>query len=251
MPARIAAVRIGSSRATSKVRSAGRTVTCKLMKILGWGMRPRFKRGGRAPLHFASPIVPAGRRTGATCTPMEPRATRMLRRPRLLIVGCGDVGLRVLRLLGHRWHVLAVTHSPERRAALRAAGATPLLADLDDAATLARLARLADAVLHLAPPTPHGGHDRRTAALLAALGRGGVLRLVYASTSGVYGDCGGERVHETRTPNPSTDRACRRVDAELRVRSYARANGARATILRVPGIYAFDRTGGDPRERVR
>ena len=175
----------------------------------------------------------------------------MLRRPRLLIVGCGDVGLRVLRLLGRRWHVLAVTHSPERRAALRAAGATPLLADLDDAATLARLARLADAVLHLAPPTPHGGHDRRTAALLAALGRGGVLRLVYASTSGVYGDCGGERVHETRTPNPSTDRACRRVDAELRVRSYARASGARATILRVPGIYAFDRTGGDPRERVR
>ncbi|HET7525828.1 MAG TPA: SDR family NAD(P)-dependent oxidoreductase, partial [Burkholderiaceae bacterium] len=28
-------------------------------------------------------------------------------------------------------------------------------------------------------------------------------------------------------------------------------SGARATILRVPGIYAFDREGGDPRERVR
>jgi nucleoside-diphosphate-sugar epimerase len=183
---------------------------------------------------------------------MEPRATRTLRRPRLLIVGCGDVGLRVLQLLRGRWRVLAVTRSAEHRAALRAAAATPLQADLDDAATLARLARLADAVLHLAPPTPHGGYDLRTAALLAALARGGgVQRVVYASTTGVYGDCGGERVRETRALNPSTDRACRRADAESRVRAFARASGARATILRVPGIYAFDRDGGDPRERVR
>jgi nucleoside-diphosphate-sugar epimerase len=148
--------------------------------------------------------------------------------------------------------VLAVTSSPPRRGLLRAAGATPLVADLDDAASLARLARVADAVLHLAPPAAHGEHDRRTAALLAALARGGgVQRLVYASTSGVYGDCAGARVHETRALRPATERARRRVDAELRVRAYARACRVRATILRVPGIYAFDRDGGDPRERVR
>ena len=182
---------------------------------------------------------------------MQPRATRILRRPRLLIVGCGDVGLRVLRLLRARWHVFALTHSPSRRALLRAAGATPLTADLDDAASLARLARLADAVLHLAPPTGDGAHDARTAALLAALARGRVRRLVYASTSGVYGDCGGAWVRETRTPRPVTDRARRRADAEARVRAHARAHHVRATILRVPGIYAFDRDGGDPRERVR
>src|SRR5262245_8739188 len=99
---------------------------------------------------------------------MKPCATRRLRRPRLLIVGCGDVGLRGLRRLHRRWHVLAVTSSPPRRGLLRAAGATPLVADLDDAASLARLARLADLVLHLAPPAAHDGHDRRTAALLAA-----------------------------------------------------------------------------------
>jgi nucleoside-diphosphate-sugar epimerase len=150
-----------------------------------------------------------------------------------------------------RWRVLAVTSSPQRRGLLRDAGATPLVADLDDAATLARLGRLADAVLHLAPPAAHGEHDRRTAALLAALARGGVQRFVYASTSGVYGDCEGTWVRETRALNPSTDRACRRADAEARVRAYARACRVRATILRVPGIYAFDRDGGDPRERVR
>jgi nucleoside-diphosphate-sugar epimerase len=148
--------------------------------------------------------------------------------------------------------VLAVTSSPQRRALLRSAGATPLVADLDDGATLARLARLADAVLHLAPPAADMEYDRRTAALLAALARGGgVRRFVYASTSGVYGDCCGAWVHETRPLNPSTDRACRRTDAEARVRAYARAHHVRATILRVPGIYAFDRDSGDPRERVR
>ena len=182
---------------------------------------------------------------------MEPRATRLLRRPRLLIVGCGDVGLRVLRLLRGRWRVLAVTSSPPRRALLRAAGATPLLADLDRPATLARLARLADAVLHLAPPPAHGTHDARTAALLSALARGGLQRLVYASTSGVYGDCAGARVPETRALNPATDRARRRADAEARVRALGRTGRVRATILRVPGIYALDRDGGDPRERVR
>jgi len=182
---------------------------------------------------------------------MEPSVTRLLRRPRLLIVGCGDIGLRVVRLLRSRWCVLAVTHTPQRCATLRAAGARPLVADLDDAATLARLARLADAVLHLAPPAAHGKHDRRTAALLAALARGATRRLVYASTSGVYGDCGGAWVCETRALNPATDRARRRADAEQRVRAYARACRVRTTILRVPGIYAFDREGGDPRERVR
>lgn len=169
-----------------------------------------------------------------------------------MIVGCGDVGMRVLRLLGGRWQVSVLTSSAHRRSALRSAGALPLVGNLDDPPTLARLARLADAVLHLAPPPPRGSQDPRTAALLAALARGGgVRRLVYVSTSGVYGDCGGARVSETRALSPATDRACRRVDAEALVRAYARAFGVRATILRAPGIYAFDREGGDPRERVR
>ena len=174
-----------------------------------------------------------------------------MRRPRLLIVGCGDVGLRVLRLLGARWQVVALTSSPERRGELRAAGAVPLLGDLDRPATLARLAHVAEAVLHLAPPPASGTHDPRTLALLRALARGSVQHLVYASTSGVYGDCSGAWVRETRAAHPLTDRARRRVHAEASVRAFARALHVRATVLRVPGIYALDRAGGDPRERVR
>jgi len=189
-----------------------------------------------------------------------PRAARPRpgRRPVLLIVGCGDVGLRVLRALRTaadappRLRVLALTSSPQRAPALRAAGAVPLRGDLDHPATLGRLAALADWVLHLAPPPGQGAADPRTAALLRVLRRGGRLqRLVYASTSGIYGDAGGARFDETRAPRPTTDRARRRVHAEALVRHAGRAAGVVATVLRIPGIYAPDRPGGDPRERVR
>ena len=174
-----------------------------------------------------------------------------MRRPRLLIVGCGDIGLRVARLLAGRYTLLALTSSVERCDTLRALGIVPLLGNLDHPETLARLGGLADAVLHLAPPAATGTIDGRTAHLLQALARRGrIERLVYASTSGVYGDAQGERFDETRAVRPATDRAQRRVDAERRVRWFGRAFGARVTVLRIPGIYAADRPGGHPRERL-
>ena len=183
---------------------------------------------------------------------MPAPTSRRFRRRTLLIVGCGDIGLRVARLFRGRCRLLALTPSPARRELLRRAGAVPLLGDLDQAATLARLAGVADAVLHLAPPPPEGEHDTRTAHLLDALARrGGVRRIVYASTSGVYGDCGGARFDETRTPRPATARARRRVDAEARLRCYGRRSGAAVSLLRIPGIYAADRVGGHPRERLQ
>lgn len=88
--------------------------------------------------------------------------------------------------------------------------------------------------------------------LLRALARGGcVRRLVYGSTTGVYGDAGGAWIDETAPLRPATDRAMRRADAEARVRWFGRAFGVRVSVLRIPGIYAADRPGGDPVERVR
>lgn len=183
--------------------------------------------------------------------PSPSAASARARRPVLLIVGCGDIGRRVLRLVRGRWRSIALTSQPAHLAELRALGALPLLGDLDRPATLGRLGALADAVLHLAPPPSAGAGDPRTRALVAALARGGrVRRLVYASTTGVYGDAGGARFDETRRPAPATERARRRVDAERCVRWFGRASGARTTILRIPGIYAPGRPGGDPRERV-
>lgn len=170
--------------------------------------------------------------------------------PRLLIIGCGDVGLRVLKLLAGRWRVLALTSSPARAGELRAAGAVPLVGNLDEPATLARLAGLADRVLHLAPPAREGETDLRTRQLLAALARRPPAVLVYASTTGVYGDCGGAFIDETRPLNAATDRARRRVDAEAQLRAFGRRHGTRVSLLRIPGIYARDREGGHPRERL-
>ncbi|MDM4765444.1 SDR family oxidoreductase [Pelomonas sp. SE-A7] len=179
-----------------------------------------------------------------SCTPM-------FRRPRLLIVGCGDVGLRVLRLLGPRWQVFALSSSADRLAALRAAGAKPLLGDLDRPETLGRLAGLADRVLHLAPPPGSGDTDSRTRHLLQALARRDAPRsLVYVSTTGVYGDCQGARFDETRALAPATNRARRRVDAERQLRAFGQRFGSVVSLLRVPGIYGADREGGHPRERL-
>jgi len=175
----------------------------------------------------------------------------MTRHPTLLVVGCGDVGMRVLRLLRGRWRLLALTSSPGRCAELRAAGAVPLLGNLDDVASLQRIGALADAVLHLAPPAGQGAQDLRTAHLLHVLARGGrVKRLVYGSTTGVYGDAGGAQFDETRPLAPATDRARRRVDAEQRLRAFGLDFGVAVTLLRIPGIYAGDRPGGHPRERL-
>ena len=175
-----------------------------------------------------------------------------LRRPRLLIIGCGDVGLRVARLLHPRWRLLALTSSPERQAALRQHGLTPLPGNLDQPTSLRRLAALAPRVLHLAPPPGQGDDDPRTRHLLQALQRGGARRqrLVYGSTSGVYGDAQGERFDETRAVAPTTARAQRRVEAERQVRRWGARPGRCACVLRIPGIYATDRVGGHPRERL-
>jgi len=217
------------------------------------------------------------------------KATRNMRRPRLLIVGCGDVGMRCVRQLQRRARLYALTSHAERRDELRAAGVTPIVGDLDVRASLSRIARLAPTVLHLAPPQKTGDEDTRTRALIATLtatlaaprirharhvatGRlrraqhvirarktssivpdGGSpalrashdaprrLRVVYASTTGVYGDCGGAWLDETRPVAPANDRAKRRVSAETQLRRAATRRVLTASIARIPGIYAGNR----------
>jgi nucleoside-diphosphate-sugar epimerase len=174
------------------------------------------------------------------------------KRERLLIIGCGDVGQRVVRVQRHV-RVVALTSSPERVAALRAQGVTPVVGNLDAAASLQRLAGWATRVLHLAPPPLQGSTDPRTLALTRMLmRRSAPLSVVYGSTSGVYGDCAGAWVDESRRLNPTTPRAQRRVDAESRVRHLGRlrSSAVRVSVLRIPGIYAPDREGGTPRERL-
>ena len=167
-------------------------------------------------------------------------------KPRLLIIGCGDVGMRLLPLLRWRFRIFALTSQPARCAELREAGAIPIVANLDNAASLAKLAGLAPYCVHLAPPRPEGESDIRTQNLTAILPD--KSRLVYISTTGVYGDCGGASFDETRTVRPQNARAVRRVAAEKILRGWAKRSGSCLSILRVPGIYAADRL---PVERLQ
>lgn len=154
---------------------------------------------------------------------------------RLLIAGFGNIARRTVPLLGSRFEIRALS---------RAQGM-----DLDHPETLAAL-ESADAVLHCAPPPASGTTDTRTANLLTSFESRRILptRLVYISTSGVYGDCGGAVVDESRPLNPQSPRARRRVDAERQLALWCNSHGVALVILRAPGIYAADRL---PVDRLR
>src|SRR5512143_4231284 len=167
---------------------------------------------------------------------------------KILIVGFGDVAERLVARYADQADFIGMIRRPERATELRALGVTPYIGDLDAPATLKRLPRV-DGVFHFAPPPNEGKTDPRTTHLLHALARRGKPgALVYISTSGVYGDCGGDWVAETRPVAPVNGRAVRRVDAERQLRAWGEAQRVQVSILRAPGIYAADRL---PLERIK
>lgn len=173
------------------------------------------------------------------------------RRPRILVVGCGDVGSRVVRQAAGR-RFLALATSQDRAQDLRALGVQPLQGNLDQPDTLRRLSALGQRVLYLAPPPLQGWTDPRLVALLRAVRRRThPAQFTYVSTSGVYGDCAGAWVDETRPPRPNTPRAHRRLQAEAQLRFWGRSTGVPVQVLRVPGIYALDREDGTPITRLQ
>lgn len=164
----------------------------------------------------------------------------------LLIVGLGDVAKRALPDLRDRYAITALSRSLNT-----VDGVQSLCIDLDEwalsEAQAAVLAQSFDAVWYTAPPSAldqaETPDDRRLRRLLAFWQAQGVApkRVVYVSTTGVYGDCAGEWVDETRTPNPQSLRAQRRLAAEQAWRDFAYATGSQVVVLRAPGIYALER----------
>ena len=201
---------------------------------------------------------------------MPPRRAlpRRFRQPRLLLAGCGDVAARIAAELGRRYRIRAILrHTPDSPAwaRWRSLGAIPVKADLDNRTSLKRLRGIADQVIYLAPPADTATVqpiDARLNHFLAALHGAGSLpcRLVLIGTTGVYGNCQGALVHETRPINPQTARGQRRAGAEATLRHWVRTHtrsrrsatkhpGSNAgSILRVPGIYAGNRL---PIERLK
>lgn len=162
------------------------------------------------------------------------------------------MALRAVRQAHPRIRWLALTSSPDRLGLLRQAGVMPLQGNLDRPASVRRLAGLGDRLLYLAPPPTEGWTDPRASALTRALRlRQPLQAAVYASTTGVYGDCAGAWVTEVRPVAPQTPRAQRRVHAEAVLRVWGKATGTPVAVLRIPGIYAPDREGGTPQVRLQ
>lgn len=163
---------------------------------------------------------------------------------RVLIAGCGDLGVRVgTKYLAAGESVVGLVRSADSAARLATAGIAPWVADLD--APPLRLPGAAfDLAFHFAPPPRTGASDPRTGALLAALPRCG--RLVYVSTTAVYGDHGGAWIDEATPPAPGTDRGRRRLDAERQVRAWGEATGTATIVLRVAAIWGPGRDRRQP-----
>ncbi|HUP91770.1 MAG TPA: SDR family oxidoreductase [Solimonas sp.] len=151
----------------------------------------------------------------------------------VLIAGCGDIGLRAGRLLREIGReVTGLVRTEQSAARISAAGLRACIADLDQGAPTPA----ADLLLYLAPPPATGDTDPRLRAFLGQLAAP-PQRLVYISTSGVYGDCQGRWITEDEPLRPQSARAARRLDAETALADYAQRSGAEVVTLRVPGIY--------------
>ena len=165
----------------------------------------------------------------------------------VVIVGCGDIGRRVVAC----WHGVPVTglvRSAASAMQLQQAGITSIQSNLDEPASLQDLPVANALVYYFAPPPGTGTTDPRLAHFLAAMDPANLpRRIVYISTSGVYGDRGGEMVNEDTPPNPQVDRARRRFDAEQQLRRFGHEHGVAVVILRVGGIYGPGRL---PRKRL-
>jgi nucleoside-diphosphate-sugar epimerase len=179
----------------------------------------------------------------------RPNGKRGVRQcPTLLIVGCGDVGLRLVKWLrqkhpAKRLRIFATYRNAANAATIRLAGAIPLHLDLDQPEAKRRIKGLGRWMVNLSPPpNDSNGTDPRSKSLMQRLESTESRRWVYISTSGVYGDCSGAWVNEARPLNAKSARGLRRVDGER----LHRAKGA--TILRAPGIYGTDRL---PIERLK
>jgi nucleoside-diphosphate-sugar epimerase len=157
----------------------------------------------------------------------------------ILIIGCGDIGVRVARLEQAQGRTVAgLARNTAGSERLRAVGIEPSHGDLDDADSLADLPCAGQLLYYFAPPPGGGPWDPRMRNFCASVGNERApAKVVYISTSGVYGDCGGGWVTESTPVNALTSRAKRRLDAEMVLQEWGKRLGVAVVILRVTGIY--------------
>jgi nucleoside-diphosphate-sugar epimerase len=161
-----------------------------------------------------------------------------------LVIGCGYLGHRVASLWRNAGEsVFAVTRSASRAEVWHSEGLQPIIADVTDRASLANLPSV-DTVLYAVGRDRGASHSMRDvyvdglSALLDAL-PSGVGRLIYISSTSVYGQQDGSWIDEDSPCEPVTESGRICLEAEQLLECHRL--GARACILRLAGIYGPDR----------
>ena len=157
----------------------------------------------------------------------------------ILIIGCGDIGLRVAKIWKNAAKtVFAVARSESSIDLFRQQHIHACQADLDNPESLHNLPTRQSLLYYFASPPAHGQQDSRMENFLNSLAADNLPRqLIYISTSGVYGDQHGELINEKTPVNPQADRAKRRYHAETQLQQWSEQSHVPITILRVGGIY--------------
>lgn len=175
---------------------------------------------------------------------------------RVFILGCGNIGCRVAR----QWQqdklsIIGLVRSHTSAERLRQQGIEPIVLDLDhppadNSAVIQAQSALQQAlVYYFAPPPKIGEQDTRMLHFLQLTDRAHKpARIIYLSTSGVYGDQAGRVIDEDTPPQPVAARAKRRYFAEQAVRQWGDRQRVPVITLRTGGIYAPDRL---PLKRIR
>lgn len=168
-----------------------------------------------------------------------------------LIIGCGDIGKRILTIGGdHYRRRFALIHNTLHQASITALHAKAVIGDLDKPTSTIfpdDWSPENTVIFYLAPPPLQGEHDTRMYHFLSTL-KQAPAKLIYISTSGIYGDRQGNWVDESAIPAPATERAKRRLSAEQQLLHAAHLKNTLITILRVPGIYGPGRL---PLDKIR
>jgi len=167
---------------------------------------------------------------------------------RIAILGCGYVGLELARQAGDEHEVIGVRRSPDGLDAIEATGATAVQADVTDADDLSAVPDV-DSLVFAASS---GGRGAEAAERVYVDGLQTVIeafgnrafspdRLIYTSSTGVYGDHDGDWVDETTDLSPTTEKTRVLAEAERIARDVAPEYGIDGSVVRFAGLYGPNR----------
>lgn len=175
------------------------------------------------------------------------------------IIGCGYIGKKVVRsLVELKQDTCCFVKTENSKEECEASGHKVFQFDLDkedlNIPDDIKQKFNKSSIAYFSPPPPKGEIDTRINFFISSLKKLDTTpeKIILISTTGVYGDCSGDWIDESRALNPQADRARRRVSAEKQLQEYCENKKIPYVIFRVPGIYAADKlpvkriSSGDP-----